>query len=175
MEPISMGFMLALQASGMVVDWLGKNEQVRLGKMGNQVEQAGINSNIQTARLQAEDESLQSMKALRMNLGTQAAMLAAKGVGGASGASIYGTNESIGNFNADERMRRINQKSNEAALRAGSLISNLHQKTFESKTWGQFRQNVINNIPTTPEAWSKIWEGFSAKNGYGFGLTKIGS
>lgn len=167
-------FLLALQASGMVVDWLGKNEQVRLGKMGAEIEQAGIASNIQSSRLEAEEASLQSMKALRMNLGTQAAMLAARGTRSGAGSAVFSMNESIGNFNADERTRRINQLGNEAALKAGQTISTLHQKSFESKTFGEFRQNAINKVPTSPSAWKQLANGFSAKNSYGFGMTKVG-
>ena len=169
-----LAFLLSMQAAGMVVDWLGKDEQVRLGKMGNQVEQASINANIQSSRLETEEASLQSMKQLRMNLGTQAAMLAARGVGGASGASIFGGVESVGNYNADQRIRRINQIGNEASLKANKAISNLHQQTFENKTWNDFRSNVINKIPTSSSAWNQLSQGFSSKNNYGFGLTKVG-
>ena len=158
-------FLLALQASGMVMDWYGKSEQIRLGKMGEQIEQANINSNIATSRLQTEEDTLSSMKKLRQNLGSQAVMMAARGVRGPMSTVL--SNESVGNFNADSRIRRINQMGNEAALRAQKLISNLHEKTFENNTWNEFRQGVINKIPTSPEAWNKI--------GGSFGLTKVGS
>jgi hypothetical protein len=158
-------FLLALQASGMVMDWFGKSEQIRLGRMGEQVEQAGINANIATSRLQTEEDTLASMKKLRQNLGTQAVMMAARGVGGPMGAVL--SNESVGNFNADSRIRRLNQMGNEASLRAQKLMSNLHEKTFENNTWNEFRNNTINRIPTSPEAWNKI--------GGSFGLTKVGS
>ncbi len=170
-----LAFLLAMQASGMVVDWLGKNEQVRLGKLGNQVEQAGIASNIQMSRLETEEASLASMKQLRMNLGTQAAVMASRGISGASGANIFGTAESVGNYNADQRIRKINQISNETNMKANGILSNLHQKTFENKTWNEFRTNTINKIPTSSSAWGKIRDGFSAKSNYGFGLSKVGS
>jgi len=167
MDPISLGFMLSLQAAGMVVDWFGKNEQIRLGKMGQKIEQAGINSNIAQARLESEDASLQAMKALRMNLGTQAAMNAARGISNASGSAIFSRNDSLSNFNADERMRKINLAHNEASLKAGGLISNLHEKTYENRTWNEFRNNIINKIPTDPSSYKEM-----AKS---FGLTKVGS
>jgi len=151
--PIS--FLLAMQASGMVVDWLGANEQVRLGKMGNQVEQAGINAQIQTSRLQTEDDSLQSMKQLRQNLGTQAAMLAARGVSPGPTSAIM-ANESVGNFNADQRMRKINQTGREAALKANSVISTLHKTTNQNDIWNSFRNRAFNNFPTSPAAWSAM-------------------
>ena len=167
------GFLLALQASGMVVDWLGKNEQVRMSKMGEQVEQAGIAANIQTARLQAEDESLQSMKALRQNLGTQAALFAARGTAAGAGTAVLSANESISNFNADQRMRKLNEQGNEARIKAGGVLSSLHETAFENKTWNDFTRNVINKIPTSGSAYKQIANGFSSKNGYGFGLTSV--
>ena len=170
-----LAFLLALQASGMVVDWFGANEQVRLGKMGAQVEQAGIASNIVASRLQAEDESLQSLKNLRMTLGSQAAYAASRGVHLGSGNSVITTETSVGNFNADERIRKINQSGNEAALRAGQTLSKLHESTYENNTWNQFTRRSINRIPTSDTAWKQIGQGFSAKNNYGFGFTKVGT
>lgn len=160
-------FLLALQASGMVVDWLGKNEQVRLGKLGAEVEKAGIESNIQMSRLEAEEASLQSMKQLRQNLGTQMAVLAARGTRGDSSSAVFGTAESVGNFNADERIRKINQLGREASLRAGKTLSDLHQQTSVNNTWNEFRKNAISKVPTSKAAWSEIRSSF--------GLTKVGA
>lgn len=167
-------FLLALQASGMVVDWLGKKEQARMGRMGAEIEQAGIESEIQTTRLQTEEDSLAAMKQLRQNLGTQAAMFAARGVASGAGSAMLFANESVGNFNADERVRRINQLGNEARLKAGKTLSTLHQKTTESKLWNEFGKSVINRVPTSPDAWGQISKGFSKKSGYGFGFTPVG-
>jgi hypothetical protein len=166
-------FLLAMQASGMVVDWLGKNEQVRLGKMGNQVEQAGITANIATSRVESEDASLNAMKQLRQNLGTQAAIYAARGIRSGTPTTALTTNESVGNFNADERIRRINQTGREAAYKAQQVLSNLHQTTSENNIWNQFRNNAISKIPTSTDSWKRIGEGFSAKNNYGFGITSV--
>ncbi len=164
-------FLLAMQASGMIVDWLGKKDQIRMANMGAELEQAGINSEIQTSRLQTEEASLQAMKQLRQNLGTQAAMFAARGVQGGTGTSVLFGNESVGNFNSDERIRRINQLGNEARLKAGLTLSKLHQKTYESNTWNEFGKSIFNKIPT---------RGFNTgsnpgSSGSGFGLTKVGS
>jgi urease accessory protein UreF len=158
--------LLAMQASGMIIDWFGKNEQIRLGKMGAEVEQAGIESNIQLSRLETEQESLDAMVALRKNLGTQAAMLAARGTRSGQGTAALFGNESLSSFNSNEKMRRLNQMSREAALKAGKTISKLHQKTFENNTWNEFTKNITRNIPTSPEAYSQFTGSF--------GLTKIG-
>lgn len=162
---MGIAFLLALQASGMVVDWLGENQQVKLGKMGEKIEQAGINANIQTTRLETEDASLQAMKQLRMNLGTQAVMLAARGQRGGVGTALAFQQESLSNFKTDERMRRMNQLGNEARLKAGVTLSKLHQQAFEGKSWNEFRTRTVNRIPTSPSAWGKIGESF--------GLTKV--
>lgn len=158
--------LLAMQAAGMVVDYMGKQEQVRLGRMGAQVEEAGINANIASSRLQAEDESLQSMVALRKNLGTQAAMLAARGTRAGAGTAIVAPMTSVSNFNADERIRKINQMGRENSLKANKVLSSLHQQTSENNIWNEFRQNIINKIPTSPAAYNE-W----AKS---FGLSKVG-
>jgi hypothetical protein len=161
-----LAFLLALQASGMVLDYFGKQDQIRLARMGQQLEQAGIESNIATSRLSTEEQSLQSMKELRQNLGTQAAIFAARGQRSGQGSAALITNQSVANYNADERIRRINQSGTEANLRAGKLISQLHEKTYENDVWSEFRKSVFNKIPTSPSAYTTA--------AGSFGLTKVG-
>ncbi len=168
-------FLLAMQAAGMIVDYMGKKEQVRVSRMGEKIEQAGINASIYGSRLEAEEASLQAMKQLRQNLGTQAALFAARGVRSGTPTTALFMSESIGNFNADERSRRINQLGREAELKANMTLSKLHLKTNENSVWNQFRKDAFNKLPSSPEAWNKISEGFSAKNKYGFGISKVGS
>ncbi len=165
-------FLLAMQAAGMITDYIGKKEQARLGRMGEKIEQAGINASIYGSRLETEEASLQAMKQLRQNMGSQAALFAARGVRPGTPTTALFMNESIGNFNSDEKTRRINQSGREAELRAGIVMSKLHQKTNDNKIWNQFRQSSFNKLPSSPEAWDKISKGFSAKGNYG--LTKVG-
>lgn len=167
--------LLAMQAAGMIMDYSAKQQQIEMGKQGAEVEQAGIVANIAGSRLNSEEESLESMKQLRMNLGTQAAMLAARGTRTGAGTAVLFGNESTGNFNAGERIRKINESGREAQLKAGLTLSDLHEKTSENKINNEFTKSVFENIPTSDEAWSKIREGFSAKNSYGFGFTKVGT
>ena len=61
--------MLAMQAAGMVTDWIGTRQQQMFADMGAKVQQAGIESNIELARLESEDESVNAMKQLRQTLG----------------------------------------------------------------------------------------------------------
>lgn len=156
--------LLAMQASGMIIDYMGKKQQIELSRMGNKIEQAGINRDIQMSRLEAEEGSLEAMRNLRKNLGTQAAMLAARGTrSGAGTAALFG-NQSVANFNANEKMRELNQLGKEANLRAGGLLSNLHQQTSEKKIWGEFKKSVFDKIPTDPAA----YKNFGSKGGFGF-------
>jgi len=167
------GFLLAMQAGGMVFDWIGKQEQIRINKMGAQMEQAGIDYSIAATRLESENASLQEMQDLRKNLGSQAAIMAARGVRAGTSTGALLANESVGNFNADEKMRKLNLMGNEANLRAGKLMSKLHESSYESKVKNEFVTNSINRIPTSESAWKQIGQGFSAKNSYGFGMTKV--
>src|SRR5690348_6584482 len=126
-------FLLAMQAAGMVVDYFGTQRQIGMGRMGAQMEQEGIESNIQMTRLESEDASLNAMRQLRENLGSQAAIFAARGVRGNTGSALSLTTQSISNFNADERTRRMNLLGKEAQLRASKVLSGLHQLTSETQ------------------------------------------
>lgn len=155
-------FLLALQASGMVVDWFGRQTSIDMAQRGAELQQQMINENIRLSRIQTADESLQAMRQLRQNLGTQAAMYAARGISGPM--TFLSATESVGNFNADERMRKINQLSTEARLKAGLEISKLHQKSYETRQFNEFLSSSLQRIPTNPEAYQGL--------GSSFGLTK---
>lgn len=158
--------LLAMQAAGMVTDYIGTKEQARMMGMGSQLEQLGIEANIQQTRLAAEDETLQSMKNLRKNLGTQLAVFAARGTASNAGNAVGILNESLSNFYADERTRRLNLMGKETALRGQGLISSLNASGEKSKLWQGFAQRTINRFPTSPESWDKF--------GKSFGLTQKG-
>lgn len=158
--PIPIGALIAMQAAGMVVDYLGTKDQIEMGKRGAQIENEQLERELSMTRLQAEDASLEAMKKLRENLGAQAVYMAARGTRGSAGSALTFRQESISNFNADERMRKINQMSREAAYRTQKTINELHQNAYEKKAWNSFVSRSINRIPTSPEAWTKIGEGF---------------
>jgi len=155
-------FLLAMQAAGMVVDWLGTQNQAEIAEEGLRQQKQAILSGIRMNRLSYEEESLQAMVKLRQNLGTQAAALAARGTRGNAGNSILMTQESIGNYNADERIRKINELSKEANLWVGMQTAELHQKAFSTELRNKFIGRTLERIPT---------QMFSQ----GFGLTKVGS
>ena len=154
-------FLLAMQAAGMVVDYIGTRNQIEQGRMGAKLEQASIDSNLEMTRLQAADESLQAMKQLRQNLGSQAVLNAARGNRGNPMAMIT----SVGNFNADERTRRMNLLGKEAELRAGKLLSGMHQLTSETQLGQSMTRRFFDKIPTNPGTYKAA--------GKAFGLTSI--
>ena len=130
--------LLAMQAAGMVVDYMGAKQQAEFSKMGLKLQQAGLEANLYQTRAETEDASLQAMKELRQNLGSQIAVNAARGTSSGAGSSLSLFNESIGNFNADERMRRMNQLGRENELKAGGTIASLNQKSDNTKLWTSF-------------------------------------
>lgn len=159
-------FLLAMQAAGMVVDYIGTRGQIEQGRMGAKLEQAGIEANLQLTRLQSADESVNAMKELRQNLGTQAVMFASRGTRGNPISAVT----SVGNFQADERTRRMNLLGKEANLRAGKILSGLHQLTSETQLGQSMTNRFLQNIPSNPEVWNKA----GASVGKAFGLTELG-
>jgi len=163
--------LLAMQASGMVVDWLGTRNQADLMKMGQKINQAGLEANLELTRVESADASLQAMKNLRKTIGSQAAVFAARGTRTGVGSALTMSNELIGNFSSDERMRRMNLLSRENALKAGGTISKLNQNGETTKLWNQFSARSINRFPSSKEGWELGWKDFKE----GFGLTKMGN
>lgn len=162
---MQIALLLAMQAAGMVVDYLGTAQQQKFGAYGAQLQQAGIEMQIEQNRLQAEDESLQSLRNLRQTLGSQAAIFAARGTNPGAGSAVLFSNETMRNFNEDERMRRMNMLGREGQLRGNRAISQLNQMGENSKLWQGFAQRTIKRVPTSPQAWNQI--------GKNFGLTDI--
>jgi len=161
--------LLAMQASGMIVDFMGTRNQARLSNMGADLEQEEIQSNIEQTRLETEDASLQGLKQLRQNLGTQAAVLAARGTASGAGSAVLFGNESVGNFNADERTRRMNLLAKEKSLQAGSTIARLNAQGENTKLWSSFASRSINRFPSSLEGWksgvSEIKKSFGLTQG----------
>ena len=127
--------LLAMQAAGMVTDYFGAKNQDEMMKMGMKLQQAGIEANIYQSRLESQEASLASIKQLRQTMGSQLAIMAARGTSSAGGSALSFLNESIGNFNADERIRKLNLLGRENQLRANSAISRLQYSSDSSKLW----------------------------------------
>ena len=163
--------LLSMQASGMIVDFFGALSQQSKMDMGMKVQQAGIEAEIENNKLETANESLASMKQLRQNLGSQIAVNAARGTQSGAGTAFLGMNESVGAFNADEKVRQLNSLSKENQLRAGGLTSMLQNSTASSQLWQGFANRTFNKLSTS----GLQYKAFGKKSVEGFGLTSLGS
>ena len=163
--------LLAMQAAGMITDYIGTQNQQRLADYGNRINQAGLEANLTQIRLESEDASLQAVKSLRQNLGTQIAVQAARGTRSGAGSALSISNESISNFNADERVRRLNLLGKQNQLRSGSAMSRLESMTSNTNLWKSFGQRALNRFPSSASGWKQGISDFKQ----GFGLTGTGS
>lgn len=164
-----LALLLAMQAAGMVIDYMGTKNQQDLADMGYQVQQAGIEANIQQTRLETEDASLQALVKLRKSMGTQLAIFAARGTNPGAGSAVGLLTQNIGNFNTDERMRRMNLLGKENYLKAGGTISKLNQAGETSKLWQGFAGRTINRIPV-----GSMFNSGGGSGGSSYGLTQQG-
>lgn len=162
--------MLAMQAAGMITDFFGARNQADLQRMGMKVQQAGIEANIYQSRLETEEQSLNNMKNLRQTVGSQIAAFAARGTALGAGTAVSLLNESQSNFNADERVRKLNAMGKENQLRAGKVNSFLNYQSENSKLWQGFASRTFNKFPSSVSGWKQGISDFKE----GFGLTSIG-
>lgn len=171
------GVLLGMQAAGMVVDYLGTQDQIRMSKIGSKLEQASISSNLQMTRLQAENATVQSMQNLRSALGSQIAMQAARGTAINAGSALTLFNQNFSNFNSDAQARRINLLAKENEFRAQSLMSSLHQTATKMGLQQEFFQRSINRIPGSSlfggQGGSKTSIAKNGANGGSYGMTPV--
>lgn len=162
--------LLAMQAAGMITDFIGTRNQADMQRLGYKVEQAGIEANIYQTRLETEDQSLNNMKNLRQTLGSQIATMAARGTASGAGSASLFLNESQGAFNADERVRKLNALGKENQLRAGKINSYLKYQSENSKLWQSFASRTFNKFPSSVSGWDQGISDFKE----GFGFSQIG-
>jgi len=174
-------FLLAMQAAGMVVDYIGNNEQIAMGRLGTKIQQAGIQANIDASRAQAADESVEAMKNLRQTIGSQIAIQAAKGTSSAQGSSATIRADSVNAFNNDERARRMNLLGREAGLRANMVLTGMHQLTSETQLGQAMTRRFFDNMGTTAylagsdskKTPGKVKPTGGSGSSAGFGLTNV--
>lgn len=159
--------LLAMQAAGMVTDYYAMQQEKAMGRMGEGLNQAAINSNIALTTAQAEDESLMAMQRLRQNLGSQIAIQAARGTSSGGGSALSIMNKSKGEFAKDEKARRMNLLVSENELRAKSVLSGLHQLKSETELGRKVSKDFFSKFPTDPKSFETIgsnlkseWSGF---------------
>lgn len=141
------GFLFAMQAAGLIVSKRESKNQLEMIKIGRDLEKAQYSANLENIRLASSEESLSEMIALRKNLGTQIANNAAKGNRG--GSSYNTINESVHNFDEDERVRRLNLLSQESQLRAADIVSGLHTLESETELGQAMNKKVLDTIPVS--------------------------
>ena len=173
--------LLAMQAAGMVTDYMATKNQMAFGKLGNKLEQAGISANIAMTQAQSEDASLQSMKNLRMNLGSQAAILAARGTMSGAGSAASSMTDSLKAGSDDEQARKLNLMANINTLKAQGIMANLHQYASDKSSKIDFWKRSLNTLPMASmltqsgksSGMSKTMMSDSINNGMnqGFGMT----
>ena len=139
------GFLFAMQAAGLVVSKRQMKMKQEYINMGKDLQQAQYEANLEAIRLQSSEASLNEMVDLRKNIGTQIANNAAKGNRG--GSSYGAINESVHNFDEDERIRRLNLMANESELMANNVLSSLHILESETQLGQAMTKQVLNTIP----------------------------
>jgi len=131
MDPYT-AFLLSMQAAGVVTSiWESQGAQKQI-QQGRALEKAGIEMNMAANNYEFQESSLESMKQLRANIGTQSVMNAARGnAGGTEGAATQ-TQKSVKAASGDVEAKRMRMLAREADLRAANVLSGMH--TLESET-----------------------------------------
>lgn len=132
MDPMTMGFLISLQAAGSILSWNDSKKRMDMMRQGNAVDKAAADRNIQALGFQAEEESFQEMMQLQQNLSTQLAQQAARGTGGGGSASALAA-DSVRSASRDESKRRMNLLAKQTDLRAGKALSGLELLSSETK------------------------------------------
>ena len=147
MEPMT-AFLLSMQAAGMIFQFGEQKSKQRMIQQGRQLEKAAIDSNLEALNYEYQESSLEAMKRLRQNLGTQAAVQAARGNRSGTETTTGEVQKSIHASNSDEQSRRMNLLAKEANLRASNVLSGLH--TLQSETQlGRETLDIFKSLPVS--------------------------
>lgn len=146
MDPMT-AFLLSMQAAGLVSSIFGAHSQDKYIKIGRKLEQEQYTTNLAAIKLQSAEASLDEMKQLRQNIGTQIAVQAAKGNRG--GVSLSGIDKSSAAFNSDERTRRMNLLAKESDLRANHILSGLHSLQSETQLGQSITKTFLDSVQTS--------------------------
>lgn len=146
MDPMT-AFLLSMQGAGLVTSLFGAQSQDSFIKLGRKLEQEQFTTNLQAIRVQSAQASLDEMKQLRSNIGSQIVAQAAKGNRGAS--SYKGIEKASQEFDKDERIRGLNLMAAESKLRAGHLDSVFKSLNAQSQLGQNLTKQVINSLQTS--------------------------
>lgn len=143
------GFLLSMQAAGMIVDYKNTQSNQRLIQKGRDLEKAALETNLEAIQAESGQQSLEEMRQLRQNLGTQIAQNAARGISSSSPQAFGKMQQSIGAFNEDEKTRRLNLLAKESGLRAQNVLSGLHTTQSETQLGQAMTSRFIQSIPVS--------------------------
>lgn len=146
MDPMT-AFLLSMQATGVITSMFGYKSQQKTIQLGRKLEQQQFETNLEAIRLQSAEASLDEMKQVRENIGSQIVANAARGNRG--GSSYLGIQESVNNLNNDERKRKMNLLAKESELRAGHITSLLHANSSETQLGQSLLKDIFNTIPVS--------------------------
>jgi hypothetical protein len=142
-------FLLSMQAAGAVSDMIGSSAQVRAGRAGTALELATVETRLAEERLSSAMSAVDAMQALRQNLASQRAIMAARGQSGAAGTGLFAGVQSQVQHSSGEQVRRMNLLSREATLRAGGSLAAMHQASSESAIGQALSKRMFDQIPFT--------------------------
>lgn len=175
-------FLLSMAAAGAIVPLVQAGQNKDLIRMGRQLEQSAIDSNLEALRTQNSESSLEAIKSLRENVSNQIVMNAARGVSSGAGSGQGAIQSSESAFGQDEKTRRLNLLVKENELRAAGVLSGIHTLTSETQAGQSLTNQIFNNLPISalvkkfgPKSGSplkssipSISEAFGKKAGFGF-------
>ncbi len=140
-------FLLSMAAAGAITTIYQGNQNKDLIKMGRQLEQSAIDSNLEALRTQNSESSLEAIKSLRENVSNQIVTNAARGTASGFGSARAALSASEGELAQDEKTRRLNLLVKENELRAAGVMSGLHTLTSETQAGQSLTGQIFNNLP----------------------------
>ena len=141
-------FTLSMQAAGTLFSLFSTGSQQKMIDLGRQVSQGQLEANLSAIRVASAESSLDEMKQLRQNIGSQIAIQAARGTASGSGSAASLQQRSKATFVQDERVRRMNLLSKESQLRAGNAMSALNTLTSETQMGQSVTKKIFNTLST---------------------------
>lgn len=153
MDPVTI--MLAMQAAGMVTSYFMNKSADKIAEAGQRLTNASIDSNIALSKTQAAEQSTNAMDNLRRTLGSQIAIQTARGTSVGQGSSATIMNNSIGEFNQDQKDINLNELYKEANLRSQGIMSSLKSDTASNQRWNTFDTNAFNTASSDAMAYAQ--------------------
>ena len=140
-------FLLSMSAAGALISTRQAGQNIGMVRQGRQLEQAAIDTNLESLRNENAQSSLESIQQLRLNVENQVVTNAARGVSSGAGSGLAGINQSESNFGKDENTRRLNLLMKENELRSAGVLSGLHTLQSETKIGQSLTKQIFDTLP----------------------------